>query len=87
MFETGPKTVPTAPKRHVPVNPSNGHHQVGPVGPVRANSGQSASSGMWLELTRDAQMGLVTRWNIIVVEMVIQADTDCVERVSYATGR
>jgi hypothetical protein len=32
----GSKPVLTAPNRDFRVTPSNGHHQVGPVGPVRA---------------------------------------------------
>jgi hypothetical protein len=35
----GSKTFLTAAKRHFRVTPRNRHHQVGPVGPVRATSG------------------------------------------------
>ena len=33
----GSKTVLTAPKRYFRSTPNNGHHQTGPLGPVRAN--------------------------------------------------
>ena len=36
----GSKTFLTAAKRHFRVTPRNRHHQVGPVGPVRAKPGQ-----------------------------------------------
>jgi len=41
-FRSGSKTVLTAPNRDFRVTPSNGHHQVDPVGPVRANNGLAA---------------------------------------------
>src|ERR1035437_7782826 len=43
------KAVLTAPKRHFRFAPINGHHQTGPVGPVRATSGseQPIRSPRW----------------------------------------
>ena len=40
MAAKGSKPVLTAPNRDFRVTPSNGHHQVGPVGPVRAMCGR-----------------------------------------------
>jgi hypothetical protein len=41
----GSKTVLKAPKRHFRFAPINGHHQTGPVGPVRVNNG--SGPGEW----------------------------------------
>jgi hypothetical protein len=42
-FPKWSKTVLTAPKRHFPSTPNNGHHQADPVGPVRADTVEKVS--------------------------------------------
>jgi hypothetical protein len=41
MVRFGSKTVMTAPKRYFRSTPNNGHHQTGPLGPVRARKRHS----------------------------------------------
>ena len=45
-FRFGSKRVLTTPKRHFRFAPINGHHQTGPVGPVRATNGSDPVPGV-----------------------------------------
>jgi hypothetical protein len=47
MVRFGSKTVMTAPKRYFRSTPNNGHHQTGPLGPVRAMNGLTLTWLLW----------------------------------------